>query len=226
MFSKLGRLISYVINREPSARSPFYAQRLQVFRVFDGHEPKGKDAVLFIGDSMIQSFEWAEYFSDLDSALVINRGISGDTVEGLAERIEAAFASCPLPNKVFIMVGANDLGMTRVFHVERFIRRYADVIEKALRFVPREAIYVHSILPADRRNISNADVKTANQRLMRLAEAKGIQFINIFDSFVDSNGILRRELLHDDGLHLSAEGYTEWLKILEPLVRSKIKTAV
>ncbi len=124
MLTRIVRLLSYAMNRESSTRSPFYAQRLHVFDVFHRESAADQNVILFIGDSMIQSFEWAEYFKELKDTLVINRGINGDTVAGLAERIPETLLTFPNPQKIFIMVGANDLGMTRVFNFDRFMSRF------------------------------------------------------------------------------------------------------
>ena len=98
---------NYVTNRRPSSKSPFYAQRLHAFNILQTPKPD-KKAVVFAGDSLMQTFEWGEYFSDLKDTVIINRGINGDTVAGLTERTEEIFRAYPNPEKVFIMVGSND----------------------------------------------------------------------------------------------------------------------
>ncbi len=174
---------------------------------------------MFAGDSLIQTFEWAEYFSDLEDTVVLNRGISGDTVGGLTARTEINFLAHADP-QVFIMVGINDLGLKRSFRLEDFMVAYERLIEKTLEYVTPDRVFIHSLLPVNRPNISNGDVRKANEGLRLYAQRRGLRFVDLFDRYLDSTGRIVGAYYHSDGIHLSAEGYKVWLEVLEPYVRN------
>ena len=81
----LGWYAKYVIREEsePSGLSPqqrYHKQRVSAFNLLE-EMVNGKRLLVFAGDSFIQTFERGEYFSELQSNVVIvNRGIAGDTI--------------------------------------------------------------------------------------------------------------------------------------------------
>ena len=67
-----------------------------------------KKKLLFLGDSLIEYYDWAERFADYD---VHNLGIAGETVEGLASRLGRILRELKAPDIVFIMSGINNMAM-------------------------------------------------------------------------------------------------------------------
>jgi hypothetical protein len=55
----------------------------------------------------------------------------------------------------------------------------------------------------------------AGNVLARLAQAKGLCYIDLYPDFVDAAGQLAAPLT-DDGLHLSVTGYQRWLAAITP----------
>ena len=75
-----------------------YAHRESLFELL----PKPQNRIVFAGDSLTQGGEWAEFYCG-----ALNRGIGGDTSEGMMKRIRTITALNP--RAVFLMVGSNDL---------------------------------------------------------------------------------------------------------------------
>ena len=75
--------------------------------------PKVADAVVFLGDSITEGGVWDEWFREL---LTLNRGIGGDTVGGVLDRLDSALYE---PRAISLLIGTNDLtGMGRSFKVD------------------------------------------------------------------------------------------------------------
>ena len=65
-------------------------------------------STLFLGDSLTEYGNWRELFPGLD---IKNRGIAGDTTDGVLHRLDGITALSP--DKIFLMIGINDLLMGR-----------------------------------------------------------------------------------------------------------------
>ena len=72
----------------------------------DIHEgvPVGPENIVMLGNSLTERGSWAEYFQD---ARILNRGIGGDCVAGMAARIDPILQG--RPRAIFLMAGAHDL---------------------------------------------------------------------------------------------------------------------
>lgn len=82
----------------------YYLDRKDLFENLSSSKDK-KEKIVFLGDSLIDKGEWNELLSNEDIA---NRGINGDTTEGVLNRIDSVIAL--VPKKAFIMIGTNDVG--------------------------------------------------------------------------------------------------------------------
>ena len=165
---------------------------------------------------MIATFGWSESLSGLrDDAVILNRGIPGDTIHGLADRFDVTFFGGH-PEKVFIMIGINDVG-EKEFHSEEFLEHYFVLLQRLSERVSPSEICVQSILPVRKKHISPRLIKTINERLKSYANAEGFCFIDLHDHFADSTGRLDPKY-SVDGIHLTAEGYRVWIESLSPYV--------
>ena len=78
--------------------------------------------VAFLGDSIAHEGLWSEYFPD---KTVINRGVSGDTVADVINRLPDV---APLrPEKLFVLVGINDLN--KGWSVNELVGDYARLFQ-------------------------------------------------------------------------------------------------
>jgi hypothetical protein len=78
-----------------------YPQRLAHFE----KEPMTHGATIFLGNSITEMGDWKTLLSDSNP---INRGISGDISFGVLKRLDEIIMR--QPNKIFILIGINDIG--------------------------------------------------------------------------------------------------------------------
>jgi len=178
--------------------------------------------IVFLGDSITDFFRLNEFFHGV---YVINRGIGGDTTDGVLKRLsESVFELSP--SKVFILIGTNDIGENR--SESHIIRNIAEIIDRIRERCPKAKIYLQSIYPVSnakdkkinkyivgRRN--NEKIRRVNEGLKRLAEEKGIEYIDVHSHLTDDKGNLRLEYTVE-GLHLTVSGYRACAEILRPSV--------
>ena len=168
-------------------------------------QPILSGGVLLAGDSITEG--WLGYDIDL-GAQVSNHGIGWDTVTGLKSRLPQML--CHSPNKIFILIGTNDIGYGR--DVGEMAAELAVILDTFKREKPDTKLYVQSVMPREAENM--AAVNRINTAYKALAEVKGVTFIDLAPSFAAADGTLKSDLTYD-GLHLNLEGYRAWSEILK-----------
>ena len=189
----------------------FYYQRASLF------DTLGVDStnVVFFGNSLTNGCEWSEL---LDMPNAVNRGISGDIVQGLIDRAESVTKGQPA--KIFILIGVNDL--SHDVTPDSISRATEILIDKIQAESPRSQIYLQSMLPF---NLNfgrykaltghEQDVVIGNELNKAMCARKGIPYIDLYSLMVDENGNLRADLTND-GLHLLGPAYLIWKEALLP----------
>jgi lysophospholipase L1-like esterase len=196
-----------------AANRPRYRQQLEMFASAQAPH-RHRPVVLFLGDSLTNRWNWHEFLADRTPAMVLNRGLSGDTVERLLARFEDTVPPQARIQRAFIMIGINDI-QRRHFHLPTFITHYHELIDRVLATVAVDKICLLSILPTRWAETSNAVIQATNAELGILAQDKGLCYIDLHRDFVDATGQLAAPLTND-GLHLSVEGYQRRIAAITP----------
>jgi lysophospholipase L1-like esterase len=167
--------------------------------------------LLFIGDSLIEFYDWAQRFPGHE---VFNYGIAGETVGGLFSRLSGVLEKVVTPDFVFIMTGINNFAMGD----KDFPETYRKLIGQIKAKSPSSKIFVQSLLPVLFPFISNDEIRQMNAELRKMAEEEDIFYCDIHTVFLDSSGTPKKSYLLDDGVHLSEEGYGAWSAEIENLL--------
>jgi len=180
-----------------------YPNRIAEFVRF----PLNCGEIVMLGDSLTERHDWSG--SLVAQAVVRNRGIAGDTTDGVLGRLDEIIAT--QPRALFIMIGTNDLWSANS------AKRTVGNIEKMLVAVkgasPRTQIFVQTVLPVRSDPQLNNKVRAINAKLRDVAGIHGASLIDTYSMAVDGNGLLRAEFT-DDGVHLTAAGYAAWVALL------------
>jgi lysophospholipase L1-like esterase len=174
--------------------------------------------ILFLGDSLIEYFDWKGRFHDHQAE---NLGVAGESVQGLLSRIVRILPAHSNIDLIFLMTGINNLAMGDA----DFFHFYRVIIEKLSFVYHRADIYVQSLLPALVEFISDKSIIDANNELEKLSREMGVHYLDIYAKFTDTGGRPIREYLLDDGVHVSGAGYDVWAKIVEEIIHSKSQAA-
>ncbi len=198
-----------------------YDERVTYFRELNKYAQNG--ATIFLGDSITESFRVNEFFP---THYVINRGIYGDTTDGLLARMkESIFDLEPL--KIFLLIGTNDLGRNRRDSAY-IIHNIARIIEQIQEKLPDTEIYIESVYPVTKieheiiddimvGTRKNKDIKIINEGLKALTEEKNITYIDVYSYLINDNGDLKLEYT-TDGLHISPLGYSVVVEIIKQYI--------
>ena len=178
--------------------------------IFNGLDNSNED-IYFVGDSLIDTQEWNELFN---SASIRDRGIGGDTTDGLLKRIDEVIEG--RPKKVFIMVGINDI----LTHTKTDIiqKNYKNIIDKISSGSKDTEIYCLSVLPTSEQSqlnykIYSSDIENVNEIIKQLAsENDNSTYIDLYSSFTNDENYLNEDLSFD-GVHINSNGYDLWKEL-------------
>jgi len=169
-----------------------------------------KGGIVFLGDSITEGGEWGELF---DNNMIRNRGIAGDVSSALYGRLDDIIRLSP--NKVFLMVGVNDLLFVSVDEV---VKNYKAIVEKVTKEIPSCQLYLQSVLPinSEVRNIpiSNKSIKSLNVAIQQIAKEKNLQYLDIHALLQDEKGNLKAQYTQD-GIHINGEAYVVWSQAIK-----------
>lgn len=171
--------------------------------------------VLFVGSSSIRLWSDLEaQFKDLPA--VIKRGFGGSQLSDCVKNLSRLVLRYR-PRLVLVYAGDNDLaaGNSPIDVLGRFAA-FVDGVHAAL---PDTRIAYISIKPSPARATLLPRIRVANALIRRYAElSSNVDYIDIFTPMLDARGAPRRELFRDDALHLNADGYALWKRVIGPHV--------
>lgn len=153
--------------------------------------------IVMLGDSITQMAEWNEL---LDRNDIVNRGISGDNILGMLNRI--SFVSRLSPKICFILGGVNDLksGVSAEEVFDNYKKIVANLKEHNVIPVIQSTLYSNMA--------SSEKVERLNRLLKKYAEDNELYYIDL-NAVLATNKSLRKEY-SADGTHLTAKGYEFW----------------
>lgn len=170
--------------------------------------PRVPDRVVFLGDSITRGGMWSEWFQELP---VLNRGIDGDTVGGVAARLESALVA---PRAVSLLIGTNDLsGLGRSRDVDEIAAQMKDLVRRIGEVAPSAPLFVNSVTP--RGTHFAPRLAALNDRYRRIADDAGATYVDLWPALAGPDRTLLPELT-PDGLHLLGAGYQRWADVLRP----------
>lgn len=191
-----------------NADEPFRKHRFDTFRPL----VTDRNAILFIGNSITDMFPWTEAFDHLpEKAYLCNRGVSGATANEVLDELKSLVSGNP--QKVFLMIGTNDLGQGK--SPQYVAERVIDIIRGIHLYSPETEVFVQSILPSEvGMRTLNAEME-ANTLIRVAADSLNATFIDLWEPLLP---ILSNRQYSFDGLHLTAQAYQVWCKIIAPYI--------
>lgn len=201
--------LSQLALAEGSDYAAYYESRL-----LDSIGIKESVDIVMLGDSLTYQGNWTFLSEELS---VVNMGINKDTVGGLEKRLDLVIAL--RPKAVFLLIGINDLNK---FTGDQVMDEYGRLLDRMQREMPNTVLYVQSVLPVRddiRKIIDNQYIAIINEEIKRMADERGIVYVNLYDPMLDKRDHRLYWEYQTDGLHLTEEGYRAWIEILRPYVR-------
>ena len=206
-------LMPIAAQKKAEKSTELYYQRASLFAEL----PVDSTDIVFLGNSLTHGCEWHELFGMPN---IKNRGINGDVVEGIRQRIEPILKGKPA--KIFLLCGVNDVSHNLT--ADSIASALGSLIDLIRTETPTTRLYVQSLLPINNsfgryKAVKDKEqvISDINKLLEPKAKDKAFTWINSHPAFVDADGNLDARFTND-GLHLMGNGYLHWRDILRPYV--------
>lgn len=195
---------------------------------FEQEPPISNADIVLLGDSLTEGGDWSTYFPKTEAKLnkkggaIRNRGIIGDTAEGIYDRLDQIIPG--KPRKLFFLCGANDV--SHDLTVDTIVGRIEKVLCKIKEESPKTKIYLQSMLPFNesfkrykKLNGKTYMVALINKELEKVAKRHKFTFINLYPLFLEEGTENLNPAITADGLHLKKEGYAIWSEAIGKYVK-------
>ncbi|MBD2119885.1 GDSL-type esterase/lipase family protein [Trichocoleus sp. FACHB-262] len=210
-----GIKLNFFLHKEPRnsvVYPPRYFHQKSIFSILT----LSKNKIIFLGDSHIDNCGWSELFNNTN---LINRGLGGDTTDGVLQRLDEVLES--YPRQIFLMVGINDLNAART--VEQVEFYYKEILSRIQIKSPRTQVFIQSVLPVNKDfdhkafKANNKTIRVLNSKLQILAKDFSFQYVDLFSHFINSHQKLYACYTFD-GIHLNGKGYIVWKQLIEKCI--------
>ncbi len=186
-----------------------YPKGLKYHSILEQHKKimpnKDQSYCIMLGNSITHEGPWSELFNKTQ---ILNRGIPGDDIKGITQRLYSILKL--KPQKLFLMCGINDLlnGKEPDYIFKHYKILINEITESEIPLV------IQSVLFTSYSKIVNRKVHKLNLWLSDYCLANNIEYVDL-NSHLSNNDALLKKYTYD-GIHLTAEAYLVWAKLLNP----------
>jgi lysophospholipase L1-like esterase len=197
-----------------------------------GQPAKDRQRVVFMGDSITDSWDSPNMGGFFPGKPYVNRGISGQTTPQMLIRFRPDVIDLK-PGVVVILAGTNDLagntGPTTLEAIEANLVSMAELARaNGIRVVFASVLPVSDYELRDGKPITQTvrrppeQIIALNNWMKDYAARNHHIYLDYFSAMVDAKGFLKDEL-SNDGLHPNAQGYTVMNPLAEAAIQSSLK---
>jgi lysophospholipase L1-like esterase len=147
---------------------------------------------------------------------VINRGFGGSSLPQVTQYVDLIVLPYK-PKQVVIYCGENDLAIDSTLSPEAVAARFEQLFKLIRQGRRKPHIVYVAMKPSPRRQALMPKMEKANALISAfLKTQRRTSYIDIYHPMLDTQGNPRKELFTADNLHMNANGYALWQKIIEP----------
>jgi len=187
--------------------------------------------VVFMGDSITDSWDDPKYGGFFPGKPYVDRGISGQTTPQMLVRFRPDVIALH-PRVVVILAGTNDLsgntGPTTLEAIQDNLVSMAELAKSnSIRVILASILPVSDYEQRDGKPIVQTvrrppeKIKALNEWMRSYASKNNLTYLDYYSAMMDEKGFLKDEL-SEDGLHPNAKGY----EVMAPLAEAAIAAAL
>jgi lysophospholipase L1-like esterase len=174
--------------------------------------------IIFIGDSLTESWDKDVWQMRIAPAQALNFGIGGEGPQHVLWRLEHGILDGPSPETVVLMIGINNFW--RHFSAADTTRGVEAIVERIHTRHPTTRIVLMGLLPVyEAASPIRPWIAEINKGLKKLDGQKKVEFLDFSSAFLETDGNQRLQLYQEDHLHLSKAGYVVLARELTPVLK-------
>jgi lysophospholipase L1-like esterase len=196
-----------------------FAKDIAAFKKQDSAGMPPTKGILFIGSSSFTN--WKDVQQYFPNKRVINRGFGGSTLPDVIRYVDDVVFPYD-PKQIVIYCGENDLASSDTVTAELVAERFKQLYTIIRTKLPKVPIIYIGMKPSPSRRRIFSKVVVANGYIREFLESHpGNYFVDVYYPMLKGNQP-NGALFTSDSLHMNAEGYKLWKRLLEPyLVKTK-----
>lgn len=194
---------------------------IRKFEQLDSANDYPDDAILFMGSSSIRL--WSSLAEDMEPYHVIQRGFGGSKISDVAWYTPRIVY--PHKCQAVVLFVANDItGSDEDKTPAEIARLFQYIVRTIHKKQPGLPVFYIEITPTESRWKVWPKIQEGNKLIKNLSQKlPDVYFIETAGSFLNSNGKPEPSLFLKDKLHLNAEGYKIWKRIIKQSLDSVLK---
>ena len=193
---------------QPEWAKKLYYDRIEVFK----QDTLRFNQIVFLGNSITEGGkDWNEKFGIVG---ISNRGISGDSTDGVIARLNEIIHFSP--KAIFLLIGINDIYNELTPSTDYVANNILKIIKRINHELPETKIFLQTILPVEK-EVYKDKIIEVNGMIKTFVSQSKFEIIDLYSIFVNEEGKMKKELSYD-GVHLNDKGYSVWVDHIKPTV--------
>ncbi len=196
---------------EPEPNFERWEKEIAALEARDAKQKIEPGGVVFVGSSSIRLWDLKASFPDLAA---VNHGFGGSTVADSLHFVDRLVLRWE-PRTIVFYAGDNDIAQGK--SPQQVHEDFAAFLAAVRKKLPETKMVYIPIKPSPSRWKLFAEQQDANARIqVELNKDPHSEYLDIVTPMLGDDGQPRSELFQKDMLHLNAEGYALWNKLLAP----------
>jgi lysophospholipase L1-like esterase len=192
---------------------PFYAD-IQAFKKQDSIQAPLQHPILLIGSSSFTM--WQDVQAYFPGYVIVNRGFGGSTLLDLIRYADDIIFPYQ-PKQILIYCGENDLAASDKVSAKMVVDRFKTLFGLIRAKLPTTSIAFISLKPSPSRQHLMTKMEAVNKEIKTYLKGKAqTAFIDVYHAMLTREGLPMPQLFIEDNLHMNAQGYAIWKKLIEP----------
>ncbi|NOY59434.1 MAG: hypothetical protein GXO75_10990 [Calditrichaeota bacterium] len=211
IFSSIMPLMAQQTDPDPNR----FLKEIDSFRQWDAKNAVPERPVLFIGSSSIRKWKTHNFFPDLP---LVNRGFGGAHISDMLYFIQDIALKYQKPSCIIFYCGDNDIAGGK--SPQRILSDYKKFFRAVHAKFPDVPFIYIPIKPSLNRWTLWGQMKKANELIRAYSDRNKLLFYaDTATPMIGRDGSPKKDLFVSDGLHLNADGYKLWTKILARAIK-------
>ncbi len=192
-----------------------WQKQMAVFEEQDRANPPAQNGVLFLGSSSIRL--WKTLAEDFPGVPVLNRGFGGSQIPDSIYYFDQLVMPSK-PRLIVFFAGGNDINAGDT--AEEVAANFREFCAKVHNALPKTRVIFISLPLVESRWKHRAETALANTYVSAFCHSDPrLTYVDMNSVILTPDGKARPEYYRADKLHMNADGYAVWTKVLRPLVK-------
>ena len=221
LFFGLCFVANFTFAQDTKQPNPFQPE-IDAFAKADKINMPDKGKILFAGSSSFRL--WKDVNDYFPGKPILNRGFGGATLLDLIQYSKETIIQYK-PKQIFIYCGENDIADNDTVKPKDVLNRFQKLYSILRTQLPATTPIVFlSLKPSIARWSMHERMAASNELIKSFIHTqKNIQFLDVYSKMLDTDGTPFKDIFIEDNLHMNANGYKIWQKLLTPLLLSDEK---